>query len=546
MLGNRKDPLADVVKKVMDLNENERRIIAEFNSEIGIKDRRQLPHEKRAAYDQALSERLNEATSPENYSAKQKQLAANAGDPKKIDAPDLKKVRMQGHIEEEGSVPTTAREKDLAAMKPPHDKITHADVLKGRGVIKQEEKEYKGDEAPFEADEKKSTPWTNPQRKAKNLAREMMKQMKAKKEKKIDENENKQHVVVLADHTGKRHEINVSAKNKVHAIYLAKQKWGETRSAEPRLIGIKKEKQIDEWTKEQSNVKKAAKIIRKRSGYSIPASVNIADVKTKGGTKKLKEEVEHIDENALASIQEEIRTSLLEKAHWLRENGTQEQVVEFLNNLTMEQREILNLAEAGPPNLNLPDPMDKLKRPFIQPPGTPKTPTYDDAKEFPGNMDYRKDASHQSYLTHEPKNVADMRGVAMNPNTSKQDAKDALRDAKYVSSNIDRVKFANALSTAHDVKTAAPGFTKDVAGLAGVPSTPKGFADTQSSSTSTPAPAPKPAAPTPSTSSVDTSGGSRYGKGGGLEYADRHQVYESKSGKSLEKFLKEDFNGKKS
>ena len=258
MLGNRKDPLADVVKKVMDHNENERRIIAEFNSELGIKDRRQLPHEKRAAYDQALSERLNEetldeatkithivpkdklakhkewmdsegyntktkalpkdhpkyethvgiiakspveagyhedgyakslkeATSPENYSAKQKQLAANAGDPKKIDAPDLKKVRMQGHIEEEGSVPTTAREKDLAAMKPPHDKITHADVLKGRGVIKQEEKEYKGDEAPFEADEKKSTPWTNPQRKAKNLAREMMKQMKAKKEKKLDE-----------------------------------------------------------------------------------------------------------------------------------------------------------------------------------------------------------------------------------------------------------------------------------------------------------------------------------------------------------------------
>ena len=38
MLGNRKDPLADVVKKVMDLNENERRIIAEFNSELGIKN----------------------------------------------------------------------------------------------------------------------------------------------------------------------------------------------------------------------------------------------------------------------------------------------------------------------------------------------------------------------------------------------------------------------------------------------------------------------------------------------------------------------------
>lgn len=34
----------------------------------------------------------------------------------------------------EGTTPTTAREKDLAAKKPPKDKITHADVLHARGV----------------------------------------------------------------------------------------------------------------------------------------------------------------------------------------------------------------------------------------------------------------------------------------------------------------------------------------------------------------------------------------------------------------------------
>jgi len=34
------------------------------------------------------------------------------------------------------TVPKTAKEKDLAALAPPHDKITHADVMVGRGVSK--------------------------------------------------------------------------------------------------------------------------------------------------------------------------------------------------------------------------------------------------------------------------------------------------------------------------------------------------------------------------------------------------------------------------
>lgn len=35
-----------------------------------------------------------------------------------------------------GTTPKTEKEKDLAAKAPPHDKITHADVLAGRGVLK--------------------------------------------------------------------------------------------------------------------------------------------------------------------------------------------------------------------------------------------------------------------------------------------------------------------------------------------------------------------------------------------------------------------------
>jgi hypothetical protein len=46
----------------------------------------------------------------------------------------------------EGSHPKTEKEKELAAMGHPKDKITHKDVLIGRGVLKKEEKESCEDE----------------------------------------------------------------------------------------------------------------------------------------------------------------------------------------------------------------------------------------------------------------------------------------------------------------------------------------------------------------------------------------------------------------
>jgi len=51
-----------------------------------------------------------------------------------------KKMKEEEELEEAKphTVPKTAKEKDLAAIAPPHDKITHADVLIGRGVKKEE------------------------------------------------------------------------------------------------------------------------------------------------------------------------------------------------------------------------------------------------------------------------------------------------------------------------------------------------------------------------------------------------------------------------
>lgn len=58
----------------------------------------------------------------------------------------LKSAEAGGRLKEEEeleeakphTVPKTDKEKDLAKMAPPHDKITHADVLTGRGVKKEE------------------------------------------------------------------------------------------------------------------------------------------------------------------------------------------------------------------------------------------------------------------------------------------------------------------------------------------------------------------------------------------------------------------------
>jgi len=43
----------------------------------------------------------------------------------------------------EGTAPKSEKEKDLAAKAPPHDKVTHADVLVGRGVLKKHPKSGK-------------------------------------------------------------------------------------------------------------------------------------------------------------------------------------------------------------------------------------------------------------------------------------------------------------------------------------------------------------------------------------------------------------------
>ena len=84
---NKNDPLIGAVQEVMKKNQAERDAVKLVNEKFGIQDRKVLPHERQHEWETVYKTVLNES-------------------------------------------------KSLAALAPPHDKVTHKDVLVGRGVLK--------------------------------------------------------------------------------------------------------------------------------------------------------------------------------------------------------------------------------------------------------------------------------------------------------------------------------------------------------------------------------------------------------------------------
>ena len=169
----RRDPLAESVRQVMIENDIRRQVELTLNEQLGIQSRKQLPHEYLKEYDEtlraAINQTLNEGegrgyplgksesgnqharATPELTRQREAELKRSAKDKgdnvtsniketdKSISNPPEETTSGFTKEESEGSDPRNNREKDLAAKKPPYNKITHADVLKGRGVIAQEE-----------------------------------------------------------------------------------------------------------------------------------------------------------------------------------------------------------------------------------------------------------------------------------------------------------------------------------------------------------------------------------------------------------------------
>lgn len=101
----KKDPLVDAVSKVMQENQLRRDIEKQFQEEIGIQAKRELPFQQHAEYDRVLAERtaiaLNEGTmKKEELVGNQHKIDANKNN--KIDGQDFKILKAKkGQMEEE-------------------------------------------------------------------------------------------------------------------------------------------------------------------------------------------------------------------------------------------------------------------------------------------------------------------------------------------------------------------------------------------------------------------------------------------------------------
>lgn len=85
---NKKDPLIDSVKKVMEENQIRRNVENALNEQLGIQTKRQLPFQKHAEYDALLAEAIQEA-----LKGAQHKIDANKNN--KIDAHDFKLLRAK-------------------------------------------------------------------------------------------------------------------------------------------------------------------------------------------------------------------------------------------------------------------------------------------------------------------------------------------------------------------------------------------------------------------------------------------------------------------
>jgi hypothetical protein len=383
MFGNKNDPLVDAVTKVMEENNRRREIEKNFNESLGIYSRNALPHENRAEYDRVLTTMISEAASPEKYSPKQKKLAALGGNPKEIDAPDLAAARAghAKHIEEadKSDPPFDPDPKKSTSWTNPNRKASKLALKAMRAMEAQKKKAV---EPPFDPDPKKSTSWTSPKSKVKKLAMRALEAQKKLEEEQLDEK-----AVSKAQHRffGL---VRAIQKGEAEGSPKAEKAASEMLPKEVRKFAETKEKGLPEKMDEENknmhpmtyvklhkddgkvshaefhhtHIKLGEKpktpeglralvlasdthkdLVKK--GYTMEANGHKERDKYYSYPVKITKGMNENYESLLASVQEEIRNSLLEKAHWLNENGTQQQIVEFLNDLTMEEREILNLDE---------------------------------------------------------------------------------------------------------------------------------------------------------------------------------------------------------
>lgn len=166
---NKNDPLIESIKNVMEHNDILRRVETAVNEHFGVTSKKALPHEYHAEYD-ALFEETKKCAMEEEKKDDDKKPASATPEQHRAEAIRIHKAiksggkmphlvakkkehedayrRMTGkkieypkdldEAKDEGSTPRNAKERALAKLHGNPNKITHGDILKGRGVVEEE------------------------------------------------------------------------------------------------------------------------------------------------------------------------------------------------------------------------------------------------------------------------------------------------------------------------------------------------------------------------------------------------------------------------
>ena len=345
MFTNKHDPLVDSVKSVMEKNNLRRQVEEALNEELGVSSRKAIPHEHLASYDAMLEEAykcaMKEADEKDysgdfhvitpdgkttvlvsNMEKGAREAAERFGKGYKVyrgdKLPDTWEGAGVGGIgrmfagkketvkeAKEGSEPRNEKEANLAALKEPRDKITHADVLKGRGVIKQEEAKVAVGNKPT------TTPAKGVPHALEEKATEAQKEKVAKVMHKWKQGK---------EHIGKSEKtVPKTEQGRKQAIAIALSQ-----------AGLSKKQKMDENTS----------TIRTNRPVETKKPKNDKSNPTVRTNRPVKEDID--------SIMEEIRSNLEEKLVSVYESGDAQMFEEFVSSLTEEQLELLGLSEVAP------------------------------------------------------------------------------------------------------------------------------------------------------------------------------------------------------
>ena len=352
------DPLVYSIKAVMEQNEHQRRVEALVNEHFGVQSKNNLPHELHSEYDAVFAQMMNEEKEDEGgmsgSATQHKQAAIKAhlsikAGKKSPELMEKKKMheRMYKRLTgkdisypssvNEGMIPRTPRERDLAAKDKNHpkgdpNKITKRDVLIARGVPIDEDLngEIELEEGIMKNIGRKIRKATGIQRNRLNKkAYDQWWSAKSPSQRSA-----------AATRVRATQNPKTEKKNSNKEKYGIKDSWTPGYEESNYLKGMGKESKLEEKAPPGAKFERMVKHIKK-SEEDKPEEVKKRIAYATAWKQYKKQKMD--EQTSIDSVVEEIRNNLEEQLVYVYENYDESSFSEFVNSLSEEELSILEL-----------------------------------------------------------------------------------------------------------------------------------------------------------------------------------------------------------